>query len=186
MFQPQFPVEAADRSGLLDGSSRTGACIYLALVGSWSSFACSPCWKFRSPCENGPDDETPMLPYIDHNRISDNARLCTLKPFVVRFSGVCARHRSDNCGDPRRNVALPPVPSLLQPAALPTELPGNVVQLKRRHFNTDRLDDIEQFLGNAAECGGVSFITRRNLRFHPRPMRHRYFLPPRPRSVWPK
>ena len=47
---------------------------------------------------------------------------------------------------PRMSVALPPVSSLLQPAALPTELPGNVVQLKRTHCSISDEDEGEGFL----------------------------------------
>src|SRR5512138_3110766 len=87
-----------------------------------------------------------MLPYIDHSRISDNARPCIPTPSVGRLSGVYGRPRSDSCDDPRMSVALPPVSSLLQPAALPTELPGNVVQLKRTHSSISDEDEGEGFL----------------------------------------
>ncbi len=124
-------MEAATQSGFLGGSLRKGEYTYLVLLGFSPSSACSPCWKFKNPYGKKLDDETPMPPYIGHSHISDSVRLCRLTLSAARPSAVYAQHQSDSCDDPYMNVAQPPVPSLLQPAALPTELPGNGFQFER-------------------------------------------------------
>jgi hypothetical protein len=94
---------------------------------------------------------------------SSASSLCTFLPIPSRVTGRSASfaqdYRSkDGDGFPEFtrcfNHSFPwklqtevnlSVSSLLQPAALPTELPGNVVQFKRWHSSIVTAHDIEHF-----------------------------------------
>lgn len=137
MIQPRFPVEAAVRHELLCGNLRKGACTCLTRLGSCPSFWCILCWKYQNPSWTKLDDETPTRPYIGRTHIVDIVHLCTARLWNEWSSVSYGRLRSGSFYDRRMCGARPPSPSIfLQPAALPTELPGNErFNWKRAHCN---------------------------------------------------
>jgi hypothetical protein len=127
-----------------------------------------------------------MPPHIDHSHISRIAYLYRLRlchepscvvsdgvDEIVAAIGICAALRHES-------------PTFLQPAALPTELPGNLVQPKRGHSNMNWWGGGEPFLQRDGQRQQHISTTRRNLQSDPHPKMHPCCLMQRRHSASPR
>jgi hypothetical protein len=92
---------------------------------------------------------------------------------IVATIGVCAALSHES-------------PTFLQPAALPTELPGNLVQPKRAHSSMNWWGGSEPFLARDTDWQRHVSATRRNPLFRPHPRSRQYCLLRRMRSASPR